>query len=349
MRTLFVLFFSLFYFFVPSVIADNLATDMNACFNNETQNCVGTCNRNADGEILLSGTSGMAPSDSDNANFHKAECGEALDEYLIRFYKVGICKTNPIASSGNTNPTDMCFDFFDRSSDTTDAGGKAITLSHSNGQVTADSSLVEDGVALELGQYNYAYAVLSNALLVKHTDTFSENVIGNGNSTGKVCWTIDKTTSNSRNTENIRGLVSIADYDTVNGRSVECGNNVNTATHAFVTDIIDDLGNGETFSAGSRAYVAYDNVFGTNLGGQYSALLLKNNNLDLATSRNDAFRIFYAIEFNEPLTITELTKSFEMSFNVSDAVELSFTTNGANQLVMYRAAALPFMIVFSAN
>ena len=149
--------------------------------------------------------SNKTTSDSDNASFFRNFCQEFLDEHKIRFYKVGICKTNPIAPTGNTNPSDMCFSIFDKLSDTTDAGGTEITL------------------------------------------------------------------------------------------------------------------------------------------------LLKSNILDIATSKDDATRIFYAMKFNTSLQITEKTNTFELAFAVTDRVATTYFTNGANGLVIGHANAAPFQIIFTSK
>jgi hypothetical protein len=329
-------------------LSDSWAT----CRSTESVNCEGVCTRNGAGEIVLTSNS---PTDATNETSKRDNCNEKPDKYKIRFYKVGLCTASPLATSGSTNPTGTeqgCYNFFDKSSETTDSGGTAIILSNSaDGTVTADISLLDGVTDLANGSYDYGYAILSNMLELQHIETFSGNVKGNADTSGKVCWTIDKTTSITNDTSNIRGNANVVEPNTIANRTMKCGTAADSDL-AFAKEIIDDLADdpgNDPFFAGGSTYESFSDNNGTDLGGTVAAKLLQSDNLTIATSANDAFRIFYGINFSSPIVIDDNTTKFEMSFNVSGAVSVDFSSDGSNNLIVAKTGADPFQIKVTAE
>lgn len=335
-------------------LADTLDDSFEACRSSDSVNCDGVCTRNGEGEILL--TDNNAPTDATNNTSKRDSCNEKPDKYKIRFYKVGLCTSSPLATSGTTNPTGAgqgCYNFFDKSDETSDTGGTAIILStNSDGTVTADASLLAGVNDLTNGSYGYGYAILSNMLEIQHTETFSANVKGNADTSGKVCWTINKTTSFSGETSNIRGNATVvATGENIANRTMKCGSAVDSDL-AFAKEIIDDMAedpDNDPFSSGNTSYESFSDNNNTDLGGTVAAKLLQSDNLTIATSANNAYRIFYGINFSSPVIIDDNTTKFEMSFNVSGAVSVDFASDGSNNLTVQKVGADPFQIKVTAE
>ena len=334
--------------------SDTLDDSFNTCRNSNGVNCNGVCTRNEVGEILL--TDNNAPTDATDETTIRNACNERPDKYKIRFYKAGLCTSSPLATSGTTNPTGSeqgCYNFFDKSSETLDSGGTAIILTNNaDGTVSANVSLAEGVTDIDNGSYGYFYGILSNMLEVQHIETFSSNVKGNADTSGKVCWTINKTTSYTGDTSSIRGNATVvAPSDDITNRTMKCGTAVDSELD-YAKDIIDDIANdpqNEAFSAGGSSYVSFSDSNGTDLGGTVAAKLLQSDNLTIATSANDAFRIFYGINFSSPIVIDDSTTRFEMSFNVSGAVSVDFASDGSNNLTVLKTGADPFQIKVTAE
>ena len=322
-------------------------------------NCQGPCTKNSDAEITQTNNSATDAGSS----FITDKCNETPDSYRIRFYKVGLCETDPLNNGDidETIPTTSCFNFFDKSTDTTDAGGTAITLNslNANDTVTADTTLVTNSeVSTELGSYTYAYAILSNMLEIKHTEFFASNVVGEGSLNGGICWTLAKATTLTNETTGIRGNTAAINPSSDSALyTVKCGgtdlypNRANPhSTYDYTKFIINDLAGdheNEDFFEGDPEYRIFTDDSGTDLGGKWTALLMQPDNLTLATSANNAFRIFYAIELENPIVIDETTTQFEMSFDVTGAANIEFVSDGSNNLSIKRLSADPVQIKFT--
>lgn len=335
--------------------SDTLDDSFNTCRNSNGVNCNGVCTRNEVGEILL--TNNNAPTDATDETTIRNACNERPDKYKIRFYKVGMCTSSPLATSGTTNPTGSeqgCYNFFDKSSETLDSGGTAIILTNNaDGTVSADVSLAEGVTDIDNGSYGYFYAILSNMLEIQHIETFSSNVLGVDGTSGKVCWTIDQTTSYTGETIDIRGDTTVASAaDFASDRSMKCGNSTD-GDLAYSKEIINDMARDPLNNAFSpqtaSGYQTFSDVNNTDLGGTFAAKLLKNDNLTIATSANDAYRIFYGINFSNPVVIDDSTTRFEMSFNISGAVSVIFGSDGSNNLTALKTGADPFQIKVTAE
>jgi len=323
--------------------------------------CTGSCTKNSDAEITLTNNSATYAGSS----FITDNCSETPDSYRIRFYKVGLCETDPLLNGDidETIPTTSCFNFFDKSTDTTDAGGTVITLNslNANDTITADTALITNReVSTVPASYTYAYAILSNMLEIKHTEFFASNVVGEGSLNGGICWTLAKATTLTNETTGIRGNTAVINPSSDSALyTVKCGgtdlypNRANPhSTYDYTKFIIDDLSGdheNEDFFEGEPEYRIFTDNNGTDLGGKWTALLMQPDNLTLATSANNAFRIFYAIELENPIVIDETTTQFEMSFIVSNAANIEFVSNGSNNLSIKRLSADPFQIKFTVQ
>jgi len=323
--------------------------------------CTGSCTKNSDAEITLTNNSATYAGSS----FITDNCSETPDSYRIRFYKVGLCETDPLLNGDidETIPTTSCFNFFDKSTDTTDAGGTVITLNslNANDTITADTALITNReVSTVPASYTYAYAILSNMLEIKHTEFFASNVVGEGSLNGGICWTLAKATTLTLETTGIRGNTAVINPSSDSALyTVKCGgtdlypNRANPhSTYDYTKFIIDDLSGdheNEDFFEGEPEYRIFTDNNGTDLGGKWTALLMQPDNLTLATSANNAFRIFYAIELENPIVIDETTTQFEMSFIVSNAANIEFVSNGSNNLSIKRLSADPFQIKFTVQ
>jgi hypothetical protein len=134
-------------------------------------------------------------------------------------------------------------------------------------------------------------------------------------------------------------------------RTMKCGTAADSDL-AYAKEIIDNFAEdpaNDPFSAGGSVYESFSDNNGTDLGGTVAAKLLQRDNLTIATSANDAFRIFYGIKFSSPIVIDDNTSKFEMSFNVSGAVSVDFSSDGSNNLIVTKTGADPFQIKVTAE
>ncbi|MBD1134529.1 hypothetical protein IDH19_04455 [Pelagibacterales bacterium SAG-MED48] len=165
------------------------------------------CATNANGAILVEQNNSdhhsfalaSSPTDftvvmGDNAN-QGGMCEVTPDNYKFTIFKMGLCKENPWTgfddNANNTKTADLstCTDIFDVSA------GKEVNLTPGS-----EVNLLDDGVILPIGSFPYIYALLDNAIQVKHIQEFAvapgaDDFIINGYDTGdessggKFCYT----------------------------------------------------------------------------------------------------------------------------------------------------------------
>ena len=95
-----------------------------------------------------------------------------------------------------------------------------------------------------------------------------------------------------------------------------------------------------------RPYIAYQNE--SLIGGSYAGVLVQNDHATVGTNRNNSTRIAYIMSFDNPISITEDTSSFEMSFNTSTSVSIDW---GAADSVTnaVKMGVDPFYVKYTAN
>ena len=256
-----------------------------------------------------------------------------------------------------TNPVDQCYQMLNTPT------GRQLTLQNTAAGVITDKPLIADPLRFEPGAYRYAYAVISNALQIKHTETYSAAVEGyaasGDRSSGVACWTNTNVTTYNNDTQTIRGLDSVNFGDDGNaGIGNTCGALADAAPQ-FGTELIENMhDNHDSGGVGgiNSQWRAWDSTtFQSFNDGSFSDLsmakLLQSDNFTTATGLANAYRIFYVVQFSEPLVITEDTTQFEMSFNLSGSVSVDFASDGSSdgQLIAVKNGADPFQVIFTAR
>ena len=82
--------------------------------------------------------------------------------------------------------------------------------------------------------------------------------------------------------------------------------------------------------------------------GSYAGVLVQDDHATVGTNRNNSTRIAYIMSFDNPLSISEDTSSFEMSFNTSTSVSIDW---GAADSVTnaVKMGVDPFYVKYIAN
>jgi len=342
-----------------AVLSDNVSNLKSCGENDNTAACNGACKTNASGHIEI-GALGL-PVDADDATSYVDNCSMIPDLYRVTLYSGGLCTADPYSASGTTvDYTTNCDLFF------SDASGKVITLTHDgNGAATASPSLTDGDVNLGIKTYTHAYMVMSNHLQIKHSTTFdfsgtstASKMQGGGasaESEGVVCWSTDSYSTFSNldgSTGANHGSKTLRVGDGTFGESsTQCGDALNTSTHAYATEIIESFGeaSGNWNASTLVPRMAYE-ASQLDIGGTKGAILLQANKTTVATTMENAVAMLYAVALTTPLAITEETTTFNIGFGLSGSVSVDFTTkNGSDELYISKHGADPVDIKFTAE
>lgn len=273
------------------------------------------CTRSGDGGIIV--VSEQPEFVTDNLGNTGDSCKEVPDFYKVTFYRLGLCKADPIE---NANSLASCILLLND-----DAGVEHVI------QGTGNSTDLDTSSAGEMvpGTYPFMVMILKNELSIKHTETFSVSS-GNGligkNGQGTTCWTTDAVTS-------FTGLRSGVSEPSPSSRStlgMDCG----TAAQAnpqYTTEIFDSMGDGdEPFSA----RLEDDPV-----------LLLQQDNITTATDEENGARILAVL----PVTaVVTPSSSFDLTFTLTDSVSIDMTED-QGEIFAIKNGADPFQVNLSVN
>ena len=343
-----------------AVLSDSVGALRTCGDNDDTAACNGACQTNASGHIVI-GALGL-PVDADNTSSYRDSCNMVPDLYRVILYSGGLCTADPYSASAGTTAdyTTNCDLFF------SDASGKVITLtSNGDGTATASPSLTDGDVNLGIKTYTHAYMVMSNHLQIKHSTTFdfsgtstASKMQGGGasaESEGVVCWSTDSYSTFSNldgSTGANHGSKTLRVGDGTFGESsTQCGDALNTSTHAYATEIIESFGeaSGNWNASTLVPRMAYE-ASQLDIGGTKAAILLQANKTTVATTMENAVAMLYAVALTTPLAITEETTTFNIGFGLSGSVSVDFTTkNGSDELYISKHGADPVDIKFTAE
>jgi hypothetical protein len=255
-------------------------------------------------------------------------CKEVPDAYKVTFYRMAMCKANPIL---NSNSLDGCTLLLN------DNAGVEHVIEGTGNSAVLDTSSADTPIAN--GSYSFLALVLSNALQIKHSD---EYILEDGNPAdilgatgqGQYCWTNDAITT-------FTGTLLDADYPAgtivspnPNDRftlGMDCGSTPGVAQ--YTTEIIDSLGDGPGFVASE---VGYDD-----------SILLTSNNETTATTAANATRIMVAL----PIT-AEVTSSsqFDLKFTLTRAVSVDLHLDiDSSEVTAVKNGADPFDIALTVT
>ena len=215
------------------------------------------CSRNAAGAIITDADGGSAMVTNDGTLGD--QCQEIPDNYLIKFFKFGICTADPIAP-----------DFSSCSFMLNDDNGVDHIISMPN-----EGSLPTGDFDIPPGTYTHMVGVLSNRFGIRHTETFTEALRGL-TGTGTTCWSIadkvtnytNETVNNTTDTHDATATDNAPDTNTL-----ECGT-AGAADPGFSYEVIN------VFSDACSSFDGYWNTGGgrTMSNGTAEARLLQTDN-----------------------------------------------------------------------
>lgn len=269
------------------------------------------CVRNAGGAVITAAHDTNMVTDVNGNN--GLACKEAPDFYRIKFYRFGMCKSNPLLNAIN--------DFSNCSYLVDSDAGVSHVLSYPS------TAVLDTNSAIAPGTYSHLLLILNNGLEQMHTETFSRTMTGT-TGTGTTCWTVNKKTTYGGNT--LAGTVApdISDRNTL---AMECGA---TAAAAYTTEIFDTMGCGSPpcFNA-------------SDISAQAHVELLTSDNVTIATTAVNAVRIAVVM----PLAKTILADStFDIGFKVvgSTSVDLA---HASGTTYVKKVGADPFQVTLTVK
>ena len=308
------------------------------------------CYRDANNKIVIGSIDSTPVSHGSGAPYDKDSCSEEPLNYKVKFFRVMLCTSETYVSDDDPEFS-TCTDIFNQDS------GKDIVISPGT-----KSNLFSSGsnISLPIGTFGYMTMILSSHLGIKHYETYA---LANGNdatikgygdsfSTGTVCWTVDSYTTYTGYSDDLHGQSirtgSPSDSTTL---GVECGTEAertSNGTYTYGYEIIDNMHDDCDPSCDTEAnFRPWVNSADTGLGFSAAATLLQTVGTTLATTRDNARRIGYHIAFDTPLTISQNTKTFDMSFNTSGSVSIDFDED--TQVVIVKNGADPFVVNVTAG
>jgi len=264
------------------------------------------CSRNAAGAIITDadGGSAMVTNDATLGD----QCQEIPDNYLIKFFKFGICTADPIAP-----------DFSSCSFMLNDDNGVDHIISMPN-----EGSLPTGDFDIPPGTYTHMVGVLSNRFGIRHTETFTEALRGL-TGTGTTCWSIadkvtnytNETVNNTTDTHDATATDNAPDTNTL-----ECGT-AGAADPGFSYEVIN------VFSDACSSFDGYWNTGGgrTMSNGTAEARLLQTDN-SAATACTDGTKMLWVVEWTTPKTITK-SSQFSLEFKLTNSVSVDLGAAGS--------------------
>jgi hypothetical protein len=264
------------------------------------------CSRNAAGAIITDADGGSAMVTNDGTLGD--QCQEIPDNYLIKFFKFGICTADPIAP-----------DFSSCSFMLNDDNGVDHIISMPN-----EGSLPTGDFDIPPGTYTHMVGVLSNRFGIRHTETFTEALRGL-TGTGTTCWSIadkvtnytNETVNNTTDTHDATATDNAPDTNTL-----ECGT-AGAADPGFSYEVIN------VFSDACSSFDGYWNTGGgrTMSNGTAEARLLQTDN-SAATACTDGTKMLWVVEWTTPKTVTKASQ-FSLEFKLTNSVSVDLGAAGS--------------------
>ena len=273
------------------------------------------CLRNAAGAIITDADGGSAIVTNDG--IPADQCQELPDNYLIKFFKFGICTADPMNAAGTPNFSSCSFML-----DNPNGIDHVIRMPNEGNLPTGDFDIPP-------GTYTHMVGVMSNRFGIKHTETFSEALRGLTNS-GTTCWSIaDKVTNYTNetvnNTTNTHDATATDNAPSTN--TLECGS-ASDADPGFSYEVINVF---------SEACSSWDGYWNSGAGrtmsnGTAEAKILKTDET-AATACTDGTKMLWVVQYTSPKEVTK-TSQFSLEFKLTDSVSVDLgDASGVGQAV----------------
>ncbi|MDB2325280.1 hypothetical protein N9W44_06955 [Alphaproteobacteria bacterium] len=276
------------------------------------------CVRNGDGAITINGAVADDLVSDTNGNDGES-CKEVPDFYKVTFYRFGLCKSDPIL---NENSFASCALFVN-----SDAGVEHVIEGRG---VAAELDVSTADELIIPGEYSHLVLLLSNALQIQHTETFSSSIFGTSGA-GNVCWTINKSTAFAG--QRVTGMTAPAPGSGSRSTlAMECGAAVDGSLD-YTTEIFDSLGEDNAPWSGQM------------LSASGNIRLLQEDNVTTATNADNGARMLISLPNNA--TVTE-TSQFSMNFRLTDAVSIDLAPDNGN-IYALKNGADPFEVTLTVT
>jgi len=264
------------------------------------------CTRDAAGAIITDADGGS------NMTSEGDTCQEIPDNYLIKFFKFGICTADPINAAGEDPDFASCSFMLDKA----DGIDHVIKMPNVGNLPTGEFSILP-------GTYTHMVGVMSNRFGIKHTETFSEALRGLTNS-GTTCWSIaDKVTNYTNETVNNTSDThdATATDNAPSTNTLECGTAA-AAVPGFSFEVIN------VFSDACSSWDGYwDSGEGRTMSnGTAEAKILQSDN-SAATACTNGTKMMWVVTFTDPKTVTKASQ-FSLEFKLTDSVSVDLGAAG---------------------
>jgi len=283
------------------------------------------CILNADGEIVTNYSTNTPVQDDFATGTDTSVCRVTPDIYELKFYKYGICKTDP--SFGDLSSCSLIFN----------VGEFSIPYQVYKGETGV---LNIRPFSIEPGVYPYSYIEISNAVGIRLKEKMASATSGSS-ADGVHCWTTVGKTSSARFNNSGSSWTSSAHGAVLayNAVALECGPSlpgsvlihdsiINKLSSANCTDNF--LANGDRTVQTSNPY-REDNKFGVGQGLGVSTVSLLTTDNTFATDCTDSAKLAWTTNLDTAYTITE-DSTYGMLVKTTDAAILAFDSNINNDI-----------------
>ena len=300
-----------------------------------TSQAQATCKRTGavglNGNGVIENAAGNNSRQVENDGFNSNSCDEDPDSYGLRFFKLAICKSDPINGDFST-----CHDLGDND--------LSQGLDH---RISPPEALAMDTGAINVpdGDYNFMVAIISNRISITHTQQYANDLRGTTGQ-GTTCWTVDNTVANTGSlgsagfAHDVVGTLS--NVNTRTAMSWDCGAEVAAAPEPAFTVVASFAEGGTPCDAGFSGLTTIPST----VNGSASGRLLKADNT-VATDCENSSRIMWVISFTSPLVVTEKS-NFDLAFRTTDGFTIELAeAGGAVDFSVEPAVNAPEAILFT--
>ena len=279
------------------------------------------------------------------------QCAEEPDEYKVKFYSVALCLTEPYTAGGGTAP------------DYSSCTNILNTEKEVNLKPGIDANLLDGEINLPLGSYTHLAIIIDNHLKIKHKQKYVLNgnestgatIAGNTSGSGAWCWTVAAgiTTYTGETYDSAyataQGITPVESGGTAATARLKCGPAVPSGFDAstdatyFATEIIDHMGDDDTFVgyADYGSITVEDDTGITGIGIAANMLTTTNT---LASDEAESRRISQIYKYTTPIIIAENTNSFKLKVTTYASVSIDMSVDNSDVIFGAKVGGDPFII-----
>ena len=270
-------------------------------------------------------------------------CSAVPDTYLIEFYRISLCTSNPDVAGAAQPDLSSCVDILAESGATTPV----------NIQGTAETALPDiPEFTLPAGSYPYMVARLSARLGIQHAFEATTAVAygdagGVVQAAGTYCWTMNTVLTGIDNAAGqATPFGTTVNAGATNQSNMQCSNtstDVSNAEFSYEVVYVNDDSGCVGFDAtdGDRADAG-------NVGNGEAISRMMQSATTSATSCTNTNSILWTIDLTTPLVVTD-TSNFVMNFRTTDAVSIDFNGGAGGNPRIIKVGADPIQAYLTVN